>query len=65
MKLFLITRKATWCEDYEMVVVAEDARHAERRARWTSYDFEHEKNIKVKEIKLNKEQVVSISNIGG
>ena len=65
MKLYLITRKADWCEDNAIVVVAEDKLHAERKARWSSVYFEKEKELKIKEINLNKEQVVLISNIGG
>lgn len=64
MKLFLITRPATWCEDDAIVVVAKDKLHAERRARLSSDDFRKEKNIKIKEIKLDEEQVVWISNFG-
>ena len=64
MKVFLITRKADWCEDDAIVVVAEDKLHAERRARLSSDDFRKEKNIKIKEIKLDEEQVVWISNFG-
>ena len=64
MKLYLITRKADWCEDYAMVVVAEDKLHAERRARWSSNDFKKEKELKITEINLNKEQTVLTSNMG-
>ena len=64
MKLYLITRKADWCEDYSMVVVAEDKLHAERRARWSSDDFKKEKELKITEINLNKEQTVLTSNMG-
>lgn len=64
MKLYLITRKADWCEDYAMVVVAEDKLHAERRARWSSDDFKKEKELKIIEINLNKEQTVLTSNMG-
>lgn len=64
MKLYLITRKADWCEDYAMVVVAEDKLHAERRARWSSDDFKKEKELKITEINLNKEQTVLTSNMG-
>lgn len=65
MKAYLITRKADWCEDNAMVVVAEDKLHAERRARWSSRHFKNDKNLKIKEIKLDIEQTVLISNIGG
>lgn len=64
MKVYLVTRDATWCEDDAMVVIAEDKLHAERRARWSSYDFKHEKHLKIKEINLDMEQVVLKSNIG-
>jgi hypothetical protein len=64
MKLYLITRPATWCEDDAIVVVAEDKLHAERRARLSSDYFRKEKDIKIKEINLDKEQVVLTSNIG-
>lgn len=65
MKLWLITRSATWCEDYRMVVIAEDKLHAERRARWSSEDFKTEQNLKIKEIKMNEEQCVLVANMGG
>jgi len=64
MKVYLITRKADWCEDYALVVVAEDKLHAERRARLSSDDFRKEKDIKIKEIKLDEEKVVLKSNVG-
>ena len=28
-----------WCQDYAMVIIAEDERHAERKARVSSDDF--------------------------
>ena len=64
MKVFLIERPATWCEDDAIVIVAEDKLHAERRARLGSDYFRKEKDIKIKEIDLDKEQVVLISNVG-
>lgn len=64
MNLYLITRKADWCEDDAIVVVAKDKLRAERRARLSSDYFRKEKEIKIKEIKLDKEQVVLKSNIG-
>ena len=64
MKVYLITRSATWCEDDAMVVIAEDKLHAERRARWSSDNFKNEQQLKIKEINLDAEQVVLISNIG-
>ena len=67
MKVFLVERKemVTWCQDYAMVVVAEDERHAERKARVSSDDFKNSKNIKITEIDTNKEQCVLIANMGG
>ena len=64
MKVYLITRKADWCEDNAMVVIAEYKLHAERRARWSSDHFKNEKNLKIKEINLNNEQVILKSNMG-
>lgn len=64
MKVFLVRRPADWTEDDAMVVIAEDKLHAERKARWSSSDFRNERNIKIKEIDLDTEQVVLISNVG-
>ena len=65
MKIFLLTRKASWCEDDAVVVIAKDALHAERLARWNSFNFKKEKDIKIKEFSLDEERVVLISNVGG
>lgn len=65
MKVYLITRKASWREDDAMVVIAEDKLHAERRARWSSDYFKNEKELKIKEFKLDTEQTILISNVGG
>ena len=64
MKVYLITRKADWCEDDAMVVIAEDKLHAERQARWSSRYFQNEKDLEIKEIKLYTAQTVLISNMG-
>ncbi len=65
MKIYLVTRRdPTWCEDDAMVVIAKDERRAERRARWSSGDFKTDKNLMIREIDLDTEQVVLISNIG-
>lgn len=66
MKVFLVQRtdRVNWCEDYAMVVIAEDERHAERRARVSSDDFKNSKNIEVTEIDTNEEQCVLIANTG-
>lgn len=63
MKLWLITRPASWCEDYGIVIVAEDKLHAEEKARLSSKDFRNEKNLKIKEIKMNKEQCVLVARL--
>lgn len=40
MKTYLVERPASgWCQDYAMVIIAEDERHAERKARVSSDDF--------------------------
>ena len=68
MNIYLISRKKSdWCEDYSMVVIAKDKLHAERKARFSSDDFEKESkdNLKIKLINTDKEQCVLKANIGG
>ena len=66
MNVYIVRRLIfSWCEDYAMVVVAEDKLHAERKARWSSEDFRQAKDLKVTEVKLNKEQCVLVANTGG
>ena len=67
MYAYLITRwedNISWCEDDGLVVVAEDELHAERLARINSDDFAKSQNIKIKQISLDTEQVVLVSNTG-
>ncbi len=66
MKVFLVNRTygLSWCQDYAMVIVAKDERHAERKARLSSDDFRKSKNIEVTEIDTNEEQCVLIANTG-
>lgn len=66
MNVYLVSRteKISWCEDIEMIVIAEDDLHAERRARWSSQDFKKAKNLSIKKIDISKEQAVLISNTG-
>ena len=66
MNVYLVERKdyVNWCEDYAMVVVAEDKRHAERRARWESGSFKDSKDIKITEVSLEKEDVIIVANTG-
>lgn len=63
LKVFLVTRKADWCEDDAIVVFAIDKLHAERCARCNSVDFA-KREVKVYEIKPDKEKVILISNFG-
>ena len=63
LKVFLVTRKAGWCEDDAIVVLAIDKLHTERCARCNSSDFS-KGEVKVKEIKMDEEKVVLISNMG-
>ncbi len=39
LKVFLVTRKADWCEDYATAVLAVDKLHTERCARCNSDNF--------------------------
>lgn len=47
-----------------MVVIAEDEKHAERKARWSSDDFQKATDVVVQKINLDQEQVVLIANTG-
>lgn len=66
LKLFIVKRTEciSYCEDDEMVVIAKDILHAERRARLSSDDFKKAKNLLVEEINMEKERYVLISNTG-
>lgn len=65
MRLFLVDHpSATWCDDYSMAVLAEDEKHAERRARLSSGNYRDAQDLIIKEINLNEEQCVLIANIG-
>lgn len=64
MKVFLVDRPAKYIQDYAMVIIAEDALHAERKARLTSEDFQKCDKITVTEISTDKEQCVLIANTG-
>jgi len=65
MKCFKIERidNASWCEDFEMVVIAKDEPSAEILSRLSSDDFKKAK-LKVTEINIDVEQVVLVANIG-
>lgn len=47
-----------------MIVVAEDEKHAERKARWSSDDLKKAVGIVVEKINLNQEQTILIANTG-
>lgn len=67
MNVYLIRRNKddiSWCEDDGLVVVAKDELHAEQLARINSDDFARSKNIEIKQINLDTEQVVLVSNTG-
>lgn len=65
MKVYLVERPATnWCQDYAMVIIAEDKRHAERKARVSSDDFKKCQEITITEIYTNEEQCVLTANTG-
>lgn len=63
LKVFLVTRKADWCEDDAIAVLAIDKLHAERCARCNSKYFANGE-VKVFEIKMDKEKVILTSNFG-
>lgn len=65
MKVYLVERPARgWGQDYAMVIIAEDERHAERKARVSSYDFKKCQEITITEIDMNEEQCVLTANTG-
>lgn len=65
MKAYLVKRPASgWCQDYAMVIIAEDARYAERRARLSSDNFKKCQEITITEIDMNEEQCVLKANTG-
>ena len=65
MKVFVIDRmdRYSYCDNYKAVVVAEDALHAEKYARMNVYGFKKAK-LKVTEISLDTEQILSVENVG-
>ena len=65
MKAYLVEQPAIdWCQDYAMVIIAEDERHAERTARVSSDDFKKCQEITITEIDMNEEQCVLTANTG-
>ena len=65
MKVYLVKRPASgWCQDYAMVIIAEDERRAERKARLSSDNFKKCQEITITEIDMNEEQCVLKANTG-
>lgn len=65
MNVYLVSiKRKSWCQDYAMVVIAEDEKHAERKARWSSDDFRKATDVVMQKINLDQEQVVLIANTG-
>ncbi|RHR48601.1 hypothetical protein DWX00_12560 [Blautia sp. AF17-9LB] len=65
MNVYLVSiKRKSWCQDYAMVVIAEDEKYAERKARWSSDDFRKATDVVVQKINLDQEQVVLIANTG-
>lgn len=54
----------SWGDDYAMVIVAEDELHAERKARWSSYNFKNAKKIDISQVSLDTEAVILKANVG-
>ena len=65
MKVFVIDRtdKYSYCDNYKAVVVDEDALHAEKYARMNIDGFKKSK-LKVTEISLDTERILSVENVG-
>ena len=65
MKVFVVDRmdRYSYCDNYKAVVVSEDALHAEKHARMNVYGSKKAK-LKVTEISLDTEQILSIENTG-
>lgn len=63
LKVFVVSRRADWCEDDAIAVLAVDKLHAERCARCNSSYFAKGEVIAT-EVKADKEKVILISNVG-
>lgn len=55
----------TYGDDYAMVVVAKDELHAERKARWSLYNFRRAKKINISQVSLSTEATILKANVGG
>ena len=63
LKVFVVSRRADWCEDDAIAVLEIDKLHAERCARCNSDDF-CKGEVEVIEVKMDKEKVILTSNRG-
>lgn len=63
LKVFIVSRRADWCEDDAIAVLAVDKLHAERCARCNSDDFRKGK-VEVTKVEMDKEKVILTSNRG-
>lgn len=65
LNVYLVSRTDIpgYVEDQDCVVVAEDERHAERRARWSSDDFK-KAPLCVTRIDITEEQMILKTNTG-
>ena len=63
LKVFVVSRRADWCEDDAIAVLAVDKLHAIHRLRCNSSYFAKGEVI-VTEVKADKEKVILISNVG-
>lgn len=63
LRVFIVSRKADWCEDDAIAVLAVDKLHAERCARCNS-DYFRKGKVEITEVKMDKEKVILISNTG-
>lgn len=55
----------SYCDDYAMVIVAKDELHAERKARWSSYNFKQARKINISQVSLDTEATILKANVGG
>ena len=65
MNIFVIDRidQYSYCDNYKAVIVAQDELHAERLAR-IKIDGWKKAKLKVKKVYMNKEQILSVENVG-
>lgn len=65
MKVYVVNHpSASWCEDYSVVVIAENSDNAIKLAKLYSGDFKNADDINVEEYDLTKEQAILAANVG-